>query len=223
MLIIMPSLRDLDMRHLLALDAVATEGTFARAAERLGYTQSAVSQQIASLERTVGESVFDRPGGPKPVELTPYGSALLDGARDLIARIDALSAELDRFRAGSAGLLTIGTFQSVSSAVLPRVLGRFRAARPDVDVQLFETDVDNELEEHLERGQCEVSFLVDAVVDPDRPEFEIRHLLIDPFVLIARFQGNPRDGHGNHEAAGLMTQEAFKAAADQIRTLIAES
>lgn len=174
------------MRHLLALDAVASEGTFARAAEQLGYTQSAVSQQIASLERAVGEQVFDRPGGPKPVELTPYGAALLDGARDLLARIDALSTELDRFRAGNAGRLTIGTFQSVSSAILPRVLGRFRAARPDVDLQLFETDVDAVLEEHLERGQCEVSFLVDAVVDPDRTEFEIRHLLIDPFVLIAR-------------------------------------
>ena len=183
---IMPSIRDLDMRHLLALDAVAAEGTFARAAERLGYTQSAVSQQIAALERAVGERVFDRPGGPKPVELTPYGSALLVGGRDILARVEALAAELDRFRAGNAGRLTIGTFQSVSSAVLPQVLGRFRIARPDVDVQLFETDVDAELEEHLRRGQCEVSFLVDAGIDPDRPEFETTHLLTDPFVLIAR-------------------------------------
>jgi DNA-binding transcriptional LysR family regulator len=182
----MRGLRDLDLRHLVALDAVAAEGTFARAAERLGYTQSAVSQQIAALERTVGQKVFDRPGGPRPVELTPFGAELLRGGRDLLVRVEALADELDRFRAGHTGRLTIGTFQSVSSAVLPMVLGRFRADHPAVDVQLFETDVDEELEEHLERGQTEVSFLVGDVAEPERSGFESRLLLTDPFVLISR-------------------------------------
>lgn len=180
------SLRDLDIRHLMALDAVASEGTFARAAERLGYTQSAVSQQIAALERAVGEQVFDRPGGPRSVELTPFGSELLRGARDLLARISALADDLDRFRAGHTGRLTIGTFQSVSSAVLPMVLGRFRAGHPDVEVQLLETDLDEQLEEHLERGQTEVSFVVGEVDPPEQSGFESRLLLTDPFVLIAR-------------------------------------
>lgn len=182
----MVTLRDLDLRHLLALDAVAAEGTFARAAERLGYTQSAVSQQIAALERAVGEKVFDRPGGPRAVELTPFGAELLRGGRDLLARVDALADDLDRFRAGHTGRLTIGTFQSVSSAVLPMVLGRFRTGHPDVEVQLFETDVDEELEEHLERGQTEVSFVVGEVAPPEHSGFESRLLLTDPFVLIAR-------------------------------------
>lgn len=182
----MPGVRDLDLRHLLALDAVATEGTFARAAERLGYTQSAVSQQIAALERAIGEKVFDRPGGPRAVELTPFGAELLRGGRDLLARVEAMVDELDRFRAGHTGRLTIGTFQSVSSAVLPSVLGRFRVDHPDVEVQLFEAEVDEELEEHLERGQTEVSFLVGEVAEPERSGFESRLLLTDPFVLIAR-------------------------------------
>jgi DNA-binding transcriptional LysR family regulator len=186
MLMFMEALRDLELRHLAALDAVATEGTFARAAERLGYTQSAVSQQIAALERAVGERVFDRPGGPRPVELTPFGSELLRGGRDLLARVEALADDLDRFRVGQSGRLTIGTFQSVSSAVLPMVLGRFRAGHPGVEVHLFETDVDDELKEHLERGQTEVSFVVGVVDDPDRSGFESRLLLTDPFVLIAR-------------------------------------
>ena len=80
----MTGLRDLDMRLLVAFDAVATEGTFGRAAERLGYTQSAVSQQIASLERVIGDQVFDRPGGPRPVELTPLGALLLEHSRVLL-------------------------------------------------------------------------------------------------------------------------------------------
>lgn len=186
MLMFVTALRDLDIRHLLALDAVATEGTFARAAERLGYTQSAVSQQIAGLERAVGERVFDRPGGPRAVELTPFGAELLRGGRDLLGRVEALADDLDRFRAGHSGRLTIGTFQSVSSAVLPMVLGRFRTGHPDVEVQLFETDVDEELQEHLERGQTEVSFLVGEVSEPAQSGLESRLLLTDPFVLIAR-------------------------------------
>jgi DNA-binding transcriptional LysR family regulator len=182
----MPGLRDLELRHLAALDAVAAEGTFAKAADRLGYTQSAISQQIAALERVVGEKVFDRPGGPRAVELTPFGVELLRGGRDLLARVAALADDLDRFRTGYTGRLTIGTFQSVSSAVLPLVLGRFREAHPQVEIQLFETDVDEVLEEQLERGQTEVSFLVGAPGDLSASAFESRLLLTDPFVLIAR-------------------------------------
>ena len=66
-------LQDIEIRHLQALRAVAQEGSFGRAGERLGFTQSAISQQIASLERVLGEKVFDRRGGPRPVELTPAG------------------------------------------------------------------------------------------------------------------------------------------------------
>jgi len=60
----------LELRHLVALKALAEEGSFGRAATRLGYTQSAISQQIATLERIVGQRVVDRPGGPRPISLT---------------------------------------------------------------------------------------------------------------------------------------------------------
>jgi len=182
----MSGLRDLELRHLATLDAVASEGTFGRAAERLGYTQSAVSQQIAALERTVGGKVFDRPGGPRRVELTPLGAVVLDRGRDLIARVDAFDDVLDRFRSGQVGRLTVGTFQSISSAVLPQLVGRFRGQFPDVDIALFESDDDEELEAQLERGQTEVSFLVGGVDVAAAAGFEARHLLTDPFVLIAR-------------------------------------
>lgn len=178
----MSTARDLELRHLVALDAVATHGTFARAADVLGYTQSAVSQQIAALERTVDAKVFDRPGGPRPVELTPFGEVLLDRGRDLLTRVDALGHELDRFREGHLGHLTVGTFQSISSTVLPSIVGRFRELSPDVSIQLFETDSDEALEEQLMSGETEVAFVVGDVVEG----FESRHLLTDPFVLIAR-------------------------------------
>src|SRR5829696_1492046 len=100
-------MRDLEVRHLVALTAVAREGTFARAADRLGYTQSAVSQQIAALERAVGGSVFDRPGGPRPVELTTLGELLLRHADDVLSHLGLLGDDLHRYHSGEVGRLEI--------------------------------------------------------------------------------------------------------------------
>ena len=75
----------IELRHLTALEAVAREGSFGRAAKSLGYTQSAVSQQIAALERIVGARLVDRPGGPRPVSLTEAGELLLRHAEAIVA------------------------------------------------------------------------------------------------------------------------------------------
>lgn len=178
----MADLRDLDMRLLVAFDAVANEGTFGRAAERLGYTQSAVSQQIASLERIVGDRVFDRPGGPRPVELTPLGAHLLEHGRSLLTQLDRISDDLDRFRAGDAGRLSVGTFQSVSNTVLPSLIGAMRKELPNLDIVAFESDYDEVLHDRLAAGDLDLSFVVGDV----DPSLDTRHLLNDPFRLIAR-------------------------------------
>jgi DNA-binding transcriptional LysR family regulator len=177
----MTSLRDLEVRHLVALDAVATEGTFGRAAERLGYTQSAISQQIAALERLIDGKLFDRPGGPRPVELTPLGAEVLDAARDLLNRVEAAGQRIDRFRSGEIGQITVGTFQSTSAAVLPLVIGRLREKFPGVDVRVMESDHEFELVEGITRGDLDVSFLVGE----QPPVIEMRHLMEDPLVLLA--------------------------------------
>jgi DNA-binding transcriptional LysR family regulator len=182
MLMIVIDLRELEIRHLEALDAVATEGTFGRAAARLGYTQSAVSQQIAALERIIGDKVFDRPGGPRPVELTPLGAQVLTAGRELLARVDALSLELDLYRTGAVGRLAIGTFQSVSATLLPRLVAQVRERFPDLDLQVTETDLDDELGQRLRSGELDVTFYVGPVPE----EFESVHLIDDPFVLLAR-------------------------------------
>ncbi len=133
-------IRDLELKHLLTLQAVAEERSFGRAATKLGYTQSAVSQQIAGLEKVVGETLFERPGGPKPVELTPAGELLLQHADGILERVGAAASDLASFRAGRVGSLSVGTFQSVSVRVLPRLLADLRIGEPDLRIKLFESD-----------------------------------------------------------------------------------
>ncbi len=177
----MVTARDLELRHLVALDAVASAGTFGRAAERLGYTQSAVSQQIAALERVVGAPVFDRPGGPRPVELTPLGRLLVDHARDVLERVEAIGTDIERFRAGAIGRIDIGTFQSVSTAVLPSLLGQLRTEHPDVEARLLESDDHDLLIGRICEGQLDVAFTIHEVP----PEIETVELFVDPFVVVA--------------------------------------
>src|SRR4051795_10049645 len=103
----------IELRHLVALQAIAEHGSFGRAAKALGYTQSAISQQVAALERAVGGRVIEGPGGPKPVTLTEAGELLLRHAEAIVARLKAAQADLAAFAAGAAGPLRVGTYQSV--------------------------------------------------------------------------------------------------------------
>src|SRR5437868_2692263 len=109
----------IELRHLIALEAVSREGSFGRAATSLGYTQSAISQQIAMLERIVGSRLIERPGGPKPVSLTEAGLLLLRHAESITARLQAAQADLQALAHGSAGPLRIGTYQSVAERTQP--------------------------------------------------------------------------------------------------------
>ena len=78
-----------ELRHLAALEAVARHRSFGRAARELGYTQSAVSQQIAQLERLVGQQLVERPGGPRRVDVTDAGTLLLRHADSIVGGFDS--------------------------------------------------------------------------------------------------------------------------------------
>lgn len=84
----------IELRHLAALDAVAREGSFRRAAVRLGYVQSAISHQIAALESLTGKRLIERSRGTRPLALTEAGEILLAHADAVIARVRAAQADL---------------------------------------------------------------------------------------------------------------------------------
>ena len=170
-----------ELRHLAALEAVSREGSFGRAATALGYTQSAVSQQIATLERIVDEKLVDRPGGPKAVSLTEAGRLLLRHAEAIVARIAAAQADLTALRDGEAGTLRVGIYQSIGQRILPELMRRFAASWPLVDVALTESASDEELLELVERGELDLTF---ADLPLTEGPFEFVELLRDPWLLV---------------------------------------
>lgn len=170
-----------ELRHLAALDAVAHEGSFGRAAEKLGYTQSAVSQQIATLERIVGEKLVERPGGPRPISLTDAGGLLLRHAEAIVHRLEAARADMAALRAGETGTLRVATYQSIGARVLPAVMRRFLAEWPGIELGLAEPRTDPELYEAIENGTLDLAF--SSLPVHDGP-YEAIELMTDPYVLL---------------------------------------
>src|SRR3954447_2494938 len=171
----------LELRHLAALEAVGRTSSFGRAARELGYTQSAVSQQIAHLERVVGQRLVERPGGPRPVSLTEAGRLPLRPADAIVAQLDAAEADMSALAEGAAGPLRVGILQSVGARILPALLRRFRDEYPRVDVQMREEIAAADLLRLLEHGELDLTF-----ADLPLPEgpFEWQEILRDPYVLL---------------------------------------
>ena len=171
-----------ELRHFAALQALASEGSFGRAAERLGYTQSAVSQQIATLERLVGPRLIERPGGPRPVELTEAGRLLLRHAEAIVARLQAARADMEALQSGEAGTLRVGAFQSAGARILPELLRRYTAAWPQVQIRLEEAE-DESLLAQIEDGGLDLAFVMLPVPGA---AIETVDLVRDPYVLLTQ-------------------------------------
>ncbi len=170
----------IEFRHLAALETIAETGSFAAAARRLGYTQSAISQQIAVLERLTEMQLLERPGGRRPVTVTEAGERLLRHARRATAAMRAAEADLNALAEGDAGTLRVATFQSVGVRVIPPVMRLYVARRPAIEVKLVETD-HVLLVEQLLRGETDLAF----VADPVATAIEQIAVLTDPYVLLA--------------------------------------
>ena len=170
-----------EVRHLAALEAIARTRSFSQAATLLGYAQSAVSQQIATLERAVGHKLVERPGGPRPVSLTSAGEVLLRHATHITARLGAAKADLDALAAGEAGSLRVGTFQSASARLLPPTLTRFRDNWPGITVQLRNERPGAMLEALVRAGELDLAFSDTGIFAAPLGSAE---LIVDPYVVM---------------------------------------
>jgi DNA-binding transcriptional LysR family regulator len=197
---------EIDLRQLATMVAIAEEGTFSRAANRLGYAQASVSKQIATLERVLGGSVFDRPGGPRPVRITPLGAVVLEHGRELLAKADALADAVERFKAGD-GRIDVGTMQSVSNVILPAVIHRLKLEHPHCEIRLSEREDDEP-----QLGDLDLLFY-DGLISEDA-----EHVLLfeDPYFVVAR-PGELPPGPVRAEMLDGKAMVAWPATCDQPR------
>lgn len=127
----------LDVRRMRVLREVALRGSIAGAAEALSFTPSAVSQQVAKLEREAGVPLVHR--GPRSIRLTDAGRALVGHAEAILERLAEAEAELRSF-AGKEPVLRIGSITSAAANVLPTALARLASLRPETQVTVVEAD-----------------------------------------------------------------------------------
>jgi DNA-binding transcriptional LysR family regulator len=194
-----------EVRHLQALRAVSETSSFSRAAEKLGYAQSAVSQQISALERAVGVQLVERPGGPRPVSLTEAGAVLDRHAISVLARLAEARADLDSLVSGSSGTVRVGTFQSTGARILPAVLRQFRERLPGIRVELIERQDEDELLALAKTGELDLTFAIVAD-DRDRAGFYHSELMSDRYVVLAP-PGSRFDGRDNVRVIELEGEE----------------
>lgn len=132
----MDSMAEFTLPGLRVVRQVAATGSFTRAAEVLGYTQSAVSRQVALMETAAGAPIFER--GRRGVAVTPAGEVLVRHANEVLAGIAAAELELAGLRDRLAGRLTIGAFPTAAMALVPRAVARVRSGHPGLAVVFTE-------------------------------------------------------------------------------------
>ena len=142
--------------------AIADTGGFARAASQLNLTQSAVSRQIAELEKQLGITLFDRDG--RNVKLTLAGEDLLRRSRGLLSDAAALGERARELRGGQVGTLRISASPQVIENILAPFVVRFLRSRPGVDVQLLESG--SARHGQLERGEIHLAIMPFVDSDP---------------------------------------------------------
>lgn len=195
---------DINLHQLRMLREVANRRTIAAAADSLGYTSSAVSQQLAGLERATGVAVLERVG--RNVRLTDAGRELVRHANDLLAGMEAAQVAVERVNSEVGGTLELAVYESVAGTLLSPLIARLGERHPDLRLRTRQVDPDLAIES-LVMGDIDVAFTIDyphlpaprrddityfalledrirAVVPPDDP-------LSGPTVALADLAGRP--------------------------------
>ena len=224
-----------DLRQLRALCAIGRTGGFRAAAEDLGYTQSAVSQQLSALERLTGVPLVHRPSGGRGATLTPAGSVICARAEAVLSTLQTASDELQALVDGRGGRVRIGATGVVAHRFLPLLARRcHELGAPAVEI----TDVTDEPElarrllygqldvalttaEHLGTSTRTQTLLADpyvVVVAPDDPlatqEITAAALHRQPLVVLAEPAGGALDGW--LEARGLAGGVLLRSPGDEL-------
>jgi DNA-binding transcriptional LysR family regulator len=186
----------LDVKRLRVLREVATQGSFSGAAEALAYTQSAVSQQIAALERETGTMLLER--NARGVRLTDAGRALVEHSDGIFARLAAAEHELEAIAGLRGGRVRLASFPTAGATLVPLAIALFSERHPGVELSLVEAEPEEALP-RLRAGELdlaltfEYSTLPTAEYAPLNEDIELVHLLEDR-MYVALWPDHPLAG-----------------------------
>jgi DNA-binding transcriptional LysR family regulator len=171
----------LNVTRLNVLKEVAYHGSFSAAAEALSYTQSAVSQQIATLEAETGMALLER--HPRGVTLTAAGQALVGHAEGILARLETAEAALSAIAGLRGGRLRMASFSTAGATLMPLAIATFRASYPDVELTLEEGEPE-EIVPRLRAGELDLALLFEFGEEIRLQRDMTRvDLLVDPMFL----------------------------------------
>jgi DNA-binding transcriptional LysR family regulator len=181
----------LELKHLKVFKEVVERGSFSAAAEALNYSQPAVSQQIAALERATGAKLVDR--NARGIRLTDAGRALLRHADSVLAQLAEAEAELEAIGTLRSGKVRLVSFPTGGASLIPPATAAFHDRYPGVDLILSVADPPA-AREHLRSGDVDIALLLESGFEGSQDDgIERIHLLDDPMFLAL-----PRD----HPLAG---------------------
>ena len=173
----------LDVRRLRVLREVARRGSFSAAAQALAYSQSAVSQQIAALEREAGARLVERHG--RGIRLTDAGRTLVRRAEAILAELAAADAELGALAGLRAGRVRVSTFASAATSLLPAAVTGLRTTHPAVEVELSLVEATEEAVGGLVAGRVDLVLLTHPAGQPPAADrVEVHRLFVDPMLAV---------------------------------------
>jgi molybdate transport repressor ModE-like protein len=179
----------LDVKRLRILREVANSGSFSAAAESLYLSQSAVSQQVATLEREVGMSLLERTtAGPK---LTDAGRVLVCHTDAIMCRLDEAERELAAIAGLEGGRLRLVSFPTASATLLTKAVSSFRGSFPSVELQLGEAEPEDAVPA-LKRGEYDLAITYDYEFNPTTADRDVElRLLLEEEMQVALAPGHP--------------------------------
>jgi len=173
----------LDVRRMRVLREVAVHGSFSAAAAALNFTQSAISQHVAALERESGTRLVERRS--RGVRLTEAGRALVTHAEAIISHIEGAEEELAAIAGLRGGRLRLACFQSAGATLVPRAVASFHERHPAVELGMVEAEPEH-ASALLRSGEIDLALVYDFEAIPGMldPELELTHLIDDAYDAI---------------------------------------
>jgi DNA-binding transcriptional LysR family regulator len=204
---------ELTVAGLRVVREVDRQGSFSAAAERLGYTQSAVSRQVALMEEAAGSMLFERHA--RGVRLTEAGQVVIRRADAVLAELEAAGHDLDDLRARPPGRLRVGAFSTALGALVPRAIGAFRVQQPQTQMLLREGTSDRLLA-RVADGRLDLA----VITPPAAPSAgaDVTTLLEDP-LLVAVGRDHPVAGRTSVPADELR-EERWVAGGTEARSTL---